>query len=171
MGFVYLVGSERFGWYKIGNAKDATVRLEQLGILLPFKLEVFAIWKSENHHLLEKQAHRIFDSFRLNGEWFCFDAIEREQVIRRISAWECQLVFPSGILKTMPIRSSNVKRNITRELGGDNKSARHIAKKMALERIIQEKGFDRKNKDHIAQAWKIVLDELRSEKLALKQAS
>ena len=39
-GFVYLIGSPLFGWYKIGKSKTPEVRVSNLGILLPFKLKI-----------------------------------------------------------------------------------------------------------------------------------
>ena len=47
-GYVYLIGSSRFGWYKIGKSRSATIRVQTLGILLPFKVEVFAVWMTDN---------------------------------------------------------------------------------------------------------------------------
>lgn len=71
-GYVYLIGTSTFGWYKIGKAKTPEVRVKDLGILLPFKLKVFGVWKAENHHLLEKTLHEIYNAQRINGEWFEF---------------------------------------------------------------------------------------------------
>jgi hypothetical protein len=55
-GFVYLIGSTTFGWYKIGKSITPEVRIQNLGILLPFKIEVIAVWKAANHHAMEKTA-------------------------------------------------------------------------------------------------------------------
>jgi hypothetical protein len=52
-GYVYLIGTPIFGWYKIGKSITPEIRVKDLGILLPFKIKVMAIWKAENHHLME----------------------------------------------------------------------------------------------------------------------
>lgn len=72
-GYVYLVGSTNFGWYKIGKSARPETRVKELGILLPFKVEVVGIWKAQNHHIAEKALHEKFSAFRLNGEWFRLD--------------------------------------------------------------------------------------------------
>ena len=71
-GYVYIVGSTTFGWYKIGKTKNPEVRVSQLGILLPFKLEVIGIWKAANHHAMEKALHEMYKKNKINGEWFEF---------------------------------------------------------------------------------------------------
>lgn len=80
-GFVYLIGSARHRWYKIGRASNPRVRVKELGILLPFDLEVLAIWKTVNCVELETYLHRRHASQRLNGEWFDFDAQELRDLI------------------------------------------------------------------------------------------
>jgi len=35
IGYVYLIGSPTFGWYKIGKSRKPEIRIENLGILLP----------------------------------------------------------------------------------------------------------------------------------------
>lgn len=73
LGYVYLIGSRKFGWYKIGKSSDAAIRVSQLGILLPFRVEVIAIWKASNHHELEKVLHEKYRIHHINGEWFGFN--------------------------------------------------------------------------------------------------
>ncbi len=80
-GFVYLIGSTRYHWYKIGRACNPRVRVKELGILLPFDLEVFAIWRTVNCVELETYLHRRHAAQRLNGEWFHFDAVELQSLI------------------------------------------------------------------------------------------
>ena len=71
-GYVYLIGSSQFGWYKIGQSKSAAVRIRTLGVLLPFKIEVFAVWKTDNPGRLEAAMHERYAEHHLNGEWFSF---------------------------------------------------------------------------------------------------
>ena len=71
-GYVYLIGTPTFGWYKIGKSSTPEVRVKDLGILLPFKLYIIGVWYAENHHLMETTLHEIYSSCRINGEWFEF---------------------------------------------------------------------------------------------------
>ena len=80
-GFVYLIGSTRHSWYKIGRASNPRVRVKDLGILLPFELEVFAIWRTVNCIELETYLHRRYAEHRINGEWFHFDGPERQALV------------------------------------------------------------------------------------------
>jgi hypothetical protein len=71
-GHVYLIGSPRFRWYKIGKSSNASIRVSELGILLPFRIEVVAVWKVANHHETERVLHEKHAANRINGEWFTF---------------------------------------------------------------------------------------------------
>lgn len=69
-GHIYLIGCQKFHWYKIGKSNDASIRVTELGILLPFRIEVIAVWKVANHHEAERLLHEQFAQKRINGEWF-----------------------------------------------------------------------------------------------------
>ena len=56
-GYVYLIGSPLFGWYKIGKSKTPEIRVNHLGILLPFKIHIIGVWSAKNHSLLETTLH------------------------------------------------------------------------------------------------------------------
>jgi hypothetical protein len=56
-GYVYLIGSSIFKWYKIGKSSRAAIRVTELGILLPFRIEVIAVWKLSNYHAMERDLH------------------------------------------------------------------------------------------------------------------
>jgi len=71
-GHVYLIGSHKFHWYKIGKSADARIRIVDLGILLPFKVEIVVVWKMENHHEVERLLHEKYALHQINGEWFSF---------------------------------------------------------------------------------------------------
>lgn len=85
-GYVYLIGTSTYGWYKIGKAKTPEVRVKDLGILLPFKLKVYGVWKAKNHHLLEKTLHEIYKDQRINGEWFEFDGEHISSIFNSLPA-------------------------------------------------------------------------------------
>lgn len=85
-GYVYLIGTPIFGWYKIGKSVSPEIRIKDLGILLPFKIKVLSVWRAENHHLMEKSLHEIYTHKRINGEWFEFTRPEIHAVIESIPA-------------------------------------------------------------------------------------
>ena len=86
MGYVYLIGTPIYGWYKIGKSKTPEVRIRDLGILLPFKISVFRVWKAENHSLMESSLHEMYQGNRINGEWFQFTKKQVLEMINRIPA-------------------------------------------------------------------------------------
>ena len=73
IGYVYLIGSPTFGWFKIGKSKSPEVRVQNIGVLLPFKIEVIGVWKSDRHSWLEAHLHEKYTDSRINGEWFKFE--------------------------------------------------------------------------------------------------
>ncbi len=86
IGYVYLIGSSTFGWYKIGKSRSPNVRIKDLGVLLPFKIEVFAVWAANNHHRLEALLHEQYEQWQINGEWFRLDTKQIEELINSVPA-------------------------------------------------------------------------------------
>src|SRR5882672_10901338 len=80
-GYVYLIGSSTFKWYKIGKASRAAIRVSELGILLPFRIEVIAVWKFSNYHAMEHTLHEKYAKDRINGEWFNFTDVEVKAIV------------------------------------------------------------------------------------------
>jgi hypothetical protein len=80
-GYVYLIGSRRFGWYKIGKANDPSIRVKHLGILLPFKIQIYGLWMTPNPLFLEHELHEKYWKKKINGEWFSFTWEEIADVI------------------------------------------------------------------------------------------
>jgi len=80
-GYIYLIGSKTFSWYKIGKSRTPHVRVKDLGVLLPFKIEVIAVWKTNVYSQLEKLLHEKFAANRINGEWFWFTERQIEEVL------------------------------------------------------------------------------------------
>lgn len=74
-GYIYLIGSRTFQWYKIGKARRAHLRLSTIGILLPFKIELFAMWEAWSADA-EQRMQRKYAASRIHGEWFRFKAKE-----------------------------------------------------------------------------------------------
>ena len=96
MGFVYLIGSRQFGWYKIGKSLTPETRVRNIGEFLPFVVEVFAVWKTDNYTLLETFMHGKYSSHRINGEWFSFSWDEVNDACERSWPWNATRVAKRG---------------------------------------------------------------------------
>lgn len=90
-GYVYLIGSRKFHWYKIGRSKLPDLRVKQIGVLLPFKVELIATWFSNADKILERSLHEKYAINCIQGEWFFFDDHRVEQLLREIPFAECKL--------------------------------------------------------------------------------
>jgi hypothetical protein len=109
-GYVYLIGSHTYKWYKIGKTNKPVVRLQDLGILLPFKIELMAMWKSWNASV-ESHLHTLYANQRINGEWFYFT---RKQLLKVISepVWNATLLFPAEFADASELtRFTNLERD------------------------------------------------------------
>jgi hypothetical protein len=88
-GYVYLIGNERFQWYKIGKSRTPEIRVGNLGILLPFKVQIFGVWRAKNHSLMESALHEQHATSRINGEWFTFSKQKVKDIYCSIPAEAC----------------------------------------------------------------------------------
>jgi hypothetical protein len=68
--WVYLVGSTLTKPVKIGVAKNAEARLDELRVGSPIPLHL--IWKARGGRALEGSLHEYFAPYRIHGEWFDF---------------------------------------------------------------------------------------------------
>lgn len=96
-GYVYLIGSSRFGWYKIGKSRTAAIRVQTLGILLPFKIEVFGIWKAGDPSALEVAMHCRYAEQHINGEWFSFSPEQLTAILGSEPPLQAVLVEADGL--------------------------------------------------------------------------
>lgn len=145
-GYVYLIGTPVFGWYKIGKSKTPEVRVTNLGILLPFKVRVIAIWKAANHTKMEAALHEMYAANRINGEWFEFTAKEAYGVMNKIPA-ETRIYPVEGIEHALD-KFSNVAEDTkrgkevfgvrVRKLRGDFTPEERNAKRIESMRIAAE---------------------------------
>lgn len=108
-GYVYLIGSPTFGWYKIGKSITPEVRIKDLGILLPFKLHIIGVWRAENHHETELILHDIYKDCRINGEWFEFTKSGVYDVFNKLPA-ELR-IYPAEKLSHPLDRFSNIEQD------------------------------------------------------------
>lgn len=78
-GFVYLLRADN-GIYKIGCTKRPDARIKQLGIQLPYELEVICLLPAQDMRLLESKLHERFNERRVNGEWFQLTESDIEEI-------------------------------------------------------------------------------------------
>jgi len=105
-GYVYLIGSERYGWYKIGKSINPDIRVQDLGILLPFKVDLYGLWGTGDHSRLESSFHREYQPYNINGEWFTFPAEVVEEILISYPPYFADRIFPLSIGETRIISSS-----------------------------------------------------------------
>jgi hypothetical protein len=109
-GYVYLIGTPVFNWYKIGKSRVPEIRIQDLGILLPFKVEIIGIWKAENHTMMESMLHVKYANRRINGEWFHFYRTEITGLFSYLPS--SVRVFPSdNSPNSVFARFSNIERD------------------------------------------------------------
>ena len=151
-GYVYLIGTPIFGWYKIGKSHTPEVRVKDLGILLPFKVEIIGVWKAVNHHLMESTLHEMYKSNKINGEWFEFSKKEAYKVFSSIP--EESRIYPTDNVehpldsfsnieedrknakKVIGVRTQKLRGNFTaeeREAKRQEAMAKHAEKKRLRE--------------------------------------
>ena len=68
-GYVYIIEGAN-GWFKIGRTKNPVNRINKLGVVLPFPIEINHLIKTDDMYRLEKRLHEIFSEVRGKGEWF-----------------------------------------------------------------------------------------------------
>lgn len=68
-GYIYLLGTPE-GYCKIGRAKRVTERILQIGLQMPFRVELLHTIRVTDSVWAERYLHQKFASCRMNGEWF-----------------------------------------------------------------------------------------------------
>lgn len=150
-GYVYLIGSRKFGWFKIGKSRNAKIRISDLGILLPFKIEVFAIWGTQNETILEKEFHDAFSMYRINGEWFGFEQDFVFFVAARVSIYPSTLIYKCGDLDDA-FCTSNMEKDFVYDDNKEWKRMKCLAYRAACSEWLKEQGMeDSKENFKIAQ--------------------
>jgi hypothetical protein len=151
-GYVYLIGSHRFGWYKIGKANRPHVRLSEIGVLLPFRVEVICIWGTSSPYQLESFLHREYSSNRLNGEWFSFKWDLVLEIKKRDMPMFAELVEEGQALKFSNIEDDIIDRSGKKYANAELRAVRCAIFNRERSRYLQEHGLDESNKEHKREA-------------------
>lgn len=103
--YVYLI-QKGYGAIKIGVSKDPEKRCKELQIGNGSKLFLIAKFpcKTRNDaNILEKELHRKFEKFRMNGEWF------KKRILKEFS--HRAELFPHIFQKEMKVKFNSYHEN------------------------------------------------------------
>jgi len=79
MGYVYLLQADN-GLYKIGQSKVIDNRIKQLGLKLPYELNLVSTVLCLQYKELEAHLHERFADKHVRGEWFELDDADVEYI-------------------------------------------------------------------------------------------
>ena len=76
-GYIYLMRVDQpdsEGYYpcKIGKSKHVPTRQRQIGILMPYEVELVHYVAVNDMPEAEAFLHRVYEPYRMRGEWFRF---------------------------------------------------------------------------------------------------
>lgn len=100
-GFVYFIQGECGGPIKIGYTTDLKKRITSLQTGYPDKLELLLAFPGNPG--LEKTIHKMFDPYRLNGEWFR-SAPEVLEKIQKFAHWNTYMSDVGGDMMQIRIQ-------------------------------------------------------------------
>lgn len=80
-GVVYVLKSA-YG-YKVGRTRNIPSRMRAFGVKLPFIYTIPLCAWFDDCHEAERHYHRMFESKRINGEWFDLDDTDLQLIKRR----------------------------------------------------------------------------------------
>lgn len=83
-GYIYLVEGQP-GRFKIGLSADPKTRIANLGVKLPFEIEVIHLISTDDMRRAERELHDQFRDRRLAGEWFDLTP-EQVQSVKKIGS-------------------------------------------------------------------------------------
>lgn len=89
--FVYFVRCDRANAVKIGIATDVTKRLAHLQVGCPLDLKLLAAAWSRSPGAEEERLHRLFDRWRIRGEWFTAVPAIRDEAVEMAHAAQRRL--------------------------------------------------------------------------------
>ena len=111
-GYIYLIGNCRYGWYKIGKSRTPEIRVQRLGVLLPFKIRVYSIWSVIGDlSRAEREMHILYQKRSINGEWFSFREEEAKAIVLAIPPFVGKRIDDPDLY-----RFSNLQRDQTKPL-------------------------------------------------------
>lgn len=86
--YVYIIGWQEVGCYKIGISRSPDKRIHQLEANLPFPLEIIVVRQVEDSAHLERCLHHANSERRLKNEWFRLSQSELAVCKSFIDCWD-----------------------------------------------------------------------------------
>lgn len=71
MNYVYILSAN--GYFKIGVTTNINKRIKALQTGCPFKIELVALLKTDEHYKIESELHIGLEPYQTYGEWFLLD--------------------------------------------------------------------------------------------------
>jgi hypothetical protein len=168
-GYVYLIGSKRFGWYKIGKTRTPTIRIQDIGILLPFRIETFAVWKTVDHDLLESSLHDLYRAYWINGEWFSFDADELSKLMESEMPILSECIPDNKMFQCNNIEDDAISKFCLTKANAVTEESKQLSSAFmkAVHAYLEENGME-KTKENKKIAREVVWRSFQSERDKLK---
>jgi hypothetical protein len=79
---VYIIGSKKHSWFKIGMSCNISLRLKEIASGIPFQVEViraFPVLLESARFDLETLLHVSFNHKKIKGEWFSLTSEDIEE--------------------------------------------------------------------------------------------
>lgn len=77
-GLVYVIGNKSGGFCKIGFTRNVHKRIVEIQIGCPLPLEIFCVVYGTMK--TEQLLHKKYKDYRLNGEWFKYEGLLKENI-------------------------------------------------------------------------------------------
>jgi len=102
IGYVYIIGNEQYGWYKIGYSLNPYERLIAFNVGCPVPLSIVAKFKCPKTLCtsLEADLHKTFSEQQLHNEWFNLTAEDLTRAKNLANLWILNRV-PEGQLNQL----------------------------------------------------------------------
>jgi len=78
-GFIYIL--ECGMGFKIGKTKNIKARNKIFEVKMPFKYWIIITAKTFDYHKVERDLHKMYESKRINGEWFALTYDDIDNII------------------------------------------------------------------------------------------
>jgi len=108
---VYVVGSTKHGWYKIGRSARLLQRVAGVQFGIPFELDYKKLYPIIGSRVIERNLHHHFRRKNIRGEWFRLSSEDLE-AIPTLFTFKEDTTFKAetSILLGMKARTSHRKK-------------------------------------------------------------
>jgi len=86
-GYIYIIREYKSNTYKVGRSRTIKRRSDQFRTKLPFMWEYVAIVPVDHYVKIEAELHVLFQHYRVEGEWFAFDAEKLKECYEKLKEY------------------------------------------------------------------------------------